>query len=110
MRISDWSSDVCSSDLRLIATAADGDVRRGLTLLEIAAELAGEEVEGQGGGTITDAILEQVLADRTRRFDKGGEQFYDQISALHKSVRSSNPDAALYWFARMLDEIGRAHV
>src|SRR3546814_10325130 len=52
---------------------------------------------------ITDAILEQVLADRTRRFDKGGEQFYDQISALHKSVRSSNPDAALYWFARMLD-------
>jgi putative ATPase len=44
-----------------------------------------------------------VLADRTRRFDKGGEQFYDQISALHKSVRSSNPDAALYWFARMLD-------
>ena len=45
----------------------------------------------------------QVLADRTRRFDKGGEQFYDQISALHKSVRSSNPDAALYWLARMLD-------
>jgi len=88
--------------LRLIATAADGDVRRGLTLLEIAAELAGEAGEGQGGA-ITDAILEQVLADRTRRFDKGGEQFYDQISALHKSVRSSNPDAALYWLARMLD-------
>jgi len=88
--------------LRLIATAADGDVRRGLTLLEIAAELADEAGDGQGG-TITDAILEQVLADRTRRFDKGGEQFYDQISALHKSVRSSNPDAALYWFARMLD-------
>ncbi|WP_331488482.1 replication-associated recombination protein A [Luteimonas rhizosphaericola] len=83
--------------LHLIAVAADGDVRRGLTLLEIAAELAGE------GGTVTDAMLEQVLADRTRRFDKGGEQFYDQISALHKSVRSSNPDAALYWFARMLD-------
>ena len=100
--------------LRLIAGAADGDVRRGLTLLEIAAELAGEadadaraDGEGQGedmpGGTITDAILEQVLADRTRRFDKGGEQFYDQISALHKSVRSSNPDAALYWLARMFD-------
>jgi len=88
--------------LRLIATAADGDVRRGLTLLEIAAELADEAGDGQGG-TITDAILEQVLADRTRRFDKGGEQFYDQTSALHKSVRSSNPDAALYWFARMLD-------
>ena len=55
------------------------------------------------GGTITEATLAQVLADRTRRFDKGGEQFYDQISALHKSVRSSNPDAALYWLARMLD-------
>jgi len=81
-----------------IAHAADGDVRRALTLLEIAAELAeGEE------GVITAATLAQVLADRTRRFDKGGEQFYDQISALHKSVRSSNPDAALYWFARMLD-------
>jgi len=86
-----------SAQLQLIARAADGDVRRGLTLLEIAAELAGE------GGTITDATLEQVLADRTRRFDKGGEQFYDQISALHKTVRSSNPDAALYWFARMID-------
>jgi putative ATPase len=84
--------------LREIANAADGDVRRGLTLLEIAAELA----EGEGG-SVTEATLLQVLADRTRRFDKGGEQFYDQVSALHKSVRSSNPDAALYWFARMLD-------
>src|SRR3546814_2774648 len=101
--LGDRGLSIGDEQLRLIATAADGDVRRGLTLLEIAAELAGEEVEGQGGGTITDAILEQVLADRTRRFDKGGEQFYDQISALHKSVRSSNPDAALYWFARMLD-------
>ena len=89
---------VSGAALREIAGAADGDVRRGLTLLEIAAELA----EGEGG-TITEATLVQVLADRTRRFDKGGEQFYDQISALHKSVRSSNPDAALYWFARMLD-------
>ena len=88
---------IASEQLQLIATAADGDVRRGLTLLEIAVELAGE------GGAITNGILEQVLADRTRRFDKGGEQFYDQISALHKSVRSSNPDAALYWLARMLD-------
>lgn len=81
-----------------IAGAADGDVRRALTLLEIAAELATGE-----GGEITEATLAQVLADRTRRFDKGGEQFYDQISALHKSVRSSNPDGALYWLARMLD-------
>lgn len=82
--------------LALIAQAADGDVRRALTLLEIAAELAQD-------GTIDDATLTQVLADRTRRFDKGGEQFYDQISALHKSVRSSDVDAALYWFTRMLD-------
>ena len=88
---------VDDAQLQLISVAADGDVRRGLTLLEIAAELAGE------GGTITGTLLEQVLADRTRRFDKGGEQFYDQISALHKSVRSSNPDAALYWLTRMLD-------
>ncbi|MBS0194801.1 MAG: replication-associated recombination protein A [Proteobacteria bacterium] len=86
-----------ATQLALIAQAADGDVRRALTLLEIAAELVGE------GGAITDATLAQVLADRSRRFDKGGEQFYDQISALHKCVRSSNPDAALYWFARMLD-------
>jgi len=81
-----------------IARAADGDVRRALTLLEIAAELAVGE-----GGHVTEATLFQVLADRTRRFDKGGEQFYDQISALHKCVRSSNPDAALYWLVRMLD-------
>lgn len=81
-----------------IAGAADGDVRRALTLLEIAADIA----EGEGG-TITEATLHQVLADRTRRFDKGGDQFYDQISALHKSVRSSNPDGAIYWLARMLD-------
>jgi putative ATPase len=84
------------ASLKLIASAADGDVRRALTLLEIAAELA-------EGGSIDDATLEQVLADRTRRFDKSGEQFYDQISALHKSVRSSDPDAAVYWLTRMLD-------
>lgn len=84
--------------LAQIAGAADGDVRRALTLLEIAAELAAGE-----GGVVEEATLVQVLADRTRRFDKGGEQFYDQISALHKCVRSSNPDAALYWLCRMLD-------
>jgi putative ATPase len=89
---------VGEAELASIAQAADGDVRRGLTLLEIAAELAGEE-----GGEITQANLAQVLADRSRRFDKQGEQFFDQISALHKCVRSSNPDAALYWLARMLD-------
>ena len=97
---------IAPEQLQLIASAADGDVRRGLTLLEIAAELAGDSGASEqesDAGMITDTILEQVLADRTRRFDKGGEQFYDQISALHKSVRSSNPDAALYWLTRMLD-------
>jgi len=96
--LGDESLRVSDESLLEIATAADGDVRRALTLLEIAAELAQDE-----GGEITPATLLQVLADRTRRFDKGGEQFYDQISALHKSVRSSNPDAALYWLTRMLD-------
>ncbi|WP_049620960.1 replication-associated recombination protein A [Frateuria defendens] len=93
--------EVGDEALHLIARAADGDVRRGLTLLEIAGELAEQDTEGRGH--IGEATLEQVLADRTRRFDKGGEQFYDQISALHKSVRSSDPDAAVYWLARMLD-------
>ena len=88
--------EVDDAALDLIAQAADGDVRRGLTLLEIAAELA-------EGGRIDESTLDQVLADRTRRFDKGGEQFHDQISALHKSVRSSDPDAAVYWLTRMLD-------
>lgn len=82
--------------LQTIAQAADGDVRRALTLLEIAAELA-------VNAEIDDSVLAQVLADRVRRFDKGGDQFYDQISALHKSVRNSHPDAALYWLGRMLD-------
>jgi putative ATPase len=90
------SIEVDSGALDAIAEAADGDVRRALTLLEIAADLARD-------GRIDEGTLAQALADRTRRFDKGGEQFYDQISALHKSVRSSDPDAALYWFARMLD-------
>ena len=90
--------EVSDAALAQIAAAADGDVRRALTLLEIAADIAAGE-----GGVIADDTLLQVLADRTRRFDKGGDAFYDQISALHKSVRSSNPDAALYWLARMLD-------
>lgn len=83
---------------RLIAYA-DGDARRLLNTLEtlsVTAEQAKVE-------TITDAWLLQVLGERMRRYDKGGEQFYDTISALHKSVRGSDPDAALYWLVRMLD-------
>ncbi|BBL70262.1 replication-associated recombination protein A [Methylogaea oryzae] len=81
--------------------AADGDARRLLNLIEIAVELA----EAQGGRRlVTDAIAQEVLAGGTlRRFDKQGEEFYNQISALHKSVRGSAPDAALYWLCRMLD-------
>ncbi|MGM0593942.1 MAG: replication-associated recombination protein A [Pseudomonadota bacterium] len=87
---------------RRIAEAADGDARRGLNLLEIAADLA--EPDDEGLEVIQEASLNEVLAGGgVRRFDKGGEAFYDQISAMHKSVRGSNPDASLYWFCRMLD-------
>lgn len=83
---------------RLIAYA-DGDARRLLNTLETLFIAARTE----GLARITDAWLFKVLGERLRRYDKGGEQFYDTISALHKSVRGSDPDAALYWFARMLD-------
>ena len=82
-----------------LAGAADGDARRALLLLEIAADLA----EGEGDARITGDILEQVSRETLRRFDKGGDYFYDQISALHKAMRGSNPDASLYWFCRMVD-------
>lgn len=83
---------------RLIAYA-DGDARRLLNTLETLAVAATKEKRTGIG----DAWLLQVLGERMRRYDKGGEQFYDTISALHKSVRGSDPDAALYWFVRMLD-------
>jgi len=82
--------------LALLAAAADGDARRALNMLEIAADLA-------EGGRIDVAHCAEVAGGTRRRFDKGGEQFYDQISALHKSVRGTDPDAALYWFARIVD-------
>jgi len=83
-----------------LAAVADGDARRALNLLEIAADLSTRE---QGKTIIDEPVLQNVLQQSLRRFDKGGEAFYDQISALHKSVRGSAPDAALYWFVRMLD-------
>lgn len=86
--------------LELFAEAADGDARRALNLLEIAADLGAAERQGH---RITQQAASEVVAGGQRRFDKRGEQFYDQISALHKSVRGSNPDAALYWLCRMLD-------
>ncbi|RRJ84788.1 replication-associated recombination protein A [Aestuariirhabdus litorea] len=83
--------------LELLCRASDGDARRLLNLLEIASDLVDDNAE------ITREAVVEVLGESTRRFDKGGDQFYDQISAFHKSVRGSSPDGALYWFARMLD-------
>jgi putative ATPase len=80
----------------LIAAAADGDARRALNFLELAVDLA-------PAGTISEAQVQEVVAGGRRRFDKQGEYFYDQISALHKSIRGSDPDASLYWLMRMLD-------
>jgi putative ATPase len=84
----------------LLSRAADGDARRALNLLELAADLAEPE---NGRLRVTDDIVQELISGGVRRFDKQGETFYDQISALHKSVRGSAPDAALYWLARMLD-------
>jgi putative ATPase len=84
--------------LETLVRAADGDARRALNLLEVAFDLA-----RASDGAITEAIASEVSAGGYRRFDKKGEQFYDQISALHKAVRGTDPDAALYWLCRMLD-------
>lgn len=81
--------------LSTIAKAADGDARRALNILEVASDMA--------DGEINDELIGQVFGDEMRRFDKGGDIFYEQISALHKAVRGSDPDASLYWFARMID-------
>jgi putative ATPase len=86
-----------SARTRLVGFA-DGDARRLLNAVEIL-----ENALGEKGKTIGGAFVEETLARNLRRFDKGGEQFYDQISALHKSVRGSDPDASLYWLVRMLD-------
>jgi putative ATPase len=85
--------------LALLAHAADGDARRGLGMLELAAAVAAAGASNR----ITLAQAQEIAGGGRRRFDKGGDQFYDQISALHKAVRGSDPDAALYWYARMLD-------
>jgi putative ATPase len=86
--------------LQQLTQVADGDARRALNLLEIAADLA---EESNGRHVLTAGVIQNVTAQSLRRFDKGGDEFYEQISALHKSVRGSDPDAALYWFCRMLD-------
>jgi putative ATPase len=85
--------------LNAIAQAADGDARRALNMLELAIDLASSNQPAR----IDETIVKEVATGGLRRFDKQGEAFYDQISALHKSVRGSDPDAAIYWLARMLD-------
>jgi putative ATPase len=91
--------DADDSVLNAIAQAADGDARRALNMLELAMDLALSNQPAR----IDESIVKEVASGGLRRFDKQGEAFYDQISALHKSVRGSDPDAALYWLARMLD-------
>jgi putative ATPase len=86
--------------LALLADSADGDARRALNLLEVAADLA---AAAGSPAKLTPEIVREATAGGHRRFDKRGELFYDQISALHKSVRDSDPDASLYWLCRMLD-------
>ena len=83
-----------------LAATADGDARHALVLLELASDCARDE---NGNKVIDEAVIKEVTRDSFRQFDKGGDHFYDQISALHKSMRGSDPDAALYWFCRMLD-------
>ncbi len=88
---------VADDALELLAHAADGDARGALSALEIAASIVGRE------GHVTRAVAAEALPRRYARYDKSGEEHYNLISALHKSVRGSDPDAALYWLARMLD-------
>ena len=90
------SGAASAAAIELMARAADGDARRALNFLELAADLAADN-------EIDEAVVKSVVAGGRRRFDKQGEYFYDQISALHKAIRGSDPDASLYWLMRMLD-------
>jgi putative ATPase len=92
--------EIEAAALDTIARAADGDARRALNMLELAAQLA---AAGGGGRLLTVTMAQEVASGGQRRFDKGGDQFYEQISALHKAVRGTDPDGALYWLCRMLD-------
>ncbi len=95
---SDAPVQIDDEALEIIARAADGDARKALNIVDIALDLARAD-----GNHLTKALAGEVAAGGVRRFDRQGDIFYDQISALHKSVRGSDPDAALYWFCRMLD-------
>ncbi|PCJ48316.1 MAG: recombination factor protein RarA [Gammaproteobacteria bacterium] len=95
--LGDLSFEINEQQQSKLFMAADGDGRRLLNLVELLADVTSDQNE------VTDELLSEVLKQSHRTFDKGGEHFYDQISALHKSVRGSDPDASLYWFCRMID-------
>ncbi|MCW8885849.1 MAG: replication-associated recombination protein A [Motiliproteus sp.] len=92
--------EIDQNAIETLARAADGDGRRALNLLEVAVDLAHRDGEVE---RVDNTVVDEVLQGHARRYDKGGDIFYDQISAFHKSVRGSSPDGALYWYARMLD-------
>jgi len=94
--LGDLGLSIDADALRMLAQAADGDARRALTYLEIISDLVDDR-------HIDVKLVGEIAQQGPRRFDKGGDLFYEQISALHKSVRGSDPDAALYWFCRMID-------
>jgi putative ATPase len=94
--LGDLGFSIDADALRMLAQAADGDARRALTYLEIISDLVDDR-------HIDVKLIGEIAQQGPRRFDKGGDLFYEQISALHKSVRGSDPDAALYWFCRMID-------
>ncbi len=85
---------------KMVAQLVNGDARRSLNLLEMMADMA--EADSQGQRILTADLLKEVSGERTARFDNKGDRYYDLISALHKSIRGSAPDAALYWFARII--------
>ncbi len=93
--------EISDEQILKLSRAADGDARRALNLLEVMIDVC--PVKEGDQYIITDEIIVDVISGTLRRFDKGGDIFYEQISALHKSVRGSSPDAALYWLSRMLD-------
>ncbi|NQV68597.1 MAG: replication-associated recombination protein A [Pseudohongiella sp.] len=98
--LGDLNISLSAGQKQMLARAGDGDARRALNYLEVLSDMA--ELK-EGVRIISDQHIAQVLEEGSRRFDKGGDSFYEQISALHKAVRGSSPDAALYWLSRMLD-------
>ncbi|MFV1872115.1 MAG: replication-associated recombination protein A [Oleiphilus sp.] len=96
----DFKVEISEDLLSVIAKSADGDARKSLNILELAVDLSQQNDQLR---LVTRDSVEHVLQSSLKRFDKGGDLFYEQISALHKSVRGSDPDAALYWFVRMID-------